>query len=104
MKMLTKEIEKKLPPLYSQEHVEDPLCRVKYFTPWSSWTWFGIEYDPIERIFFGYVEGQEKELGYFSLSNLECVKGPAGLKIERDLYFHPVPLSVIKTKSAKRAL
>ena len=36
-------------------------------------------------LFFGLVEGHVKELGYFSLSELQRVKGPMGLPIERDL-------------------
>ena len=35
------------------------------------------------------------ELGYVSLAEIESVKGPLGLGIERDLYFRPrFPLSV----------
>ncbi|HRZ36923.1 MAG TPA: DUF2958 domain-containing protein [Candidatus Paceibacterota bacterium] len=45
---------------------------------------------------FGWVEGLENELGYFSLAELEQVRGPGGLEIEQDLYFRPVPLSLIK--------
>ena len=40
MKLLTKEIEKKLPKLYSQEKVENPVIIVKFFCPWNQWTWF----------------------------------------------------------------
>ena len=92
--MLTKEIEKKLPPLYSQEEVRDPLCLVKFFTRWTYWTWWVIEYSPEDRLSFSYVQGQEDELGYFSLNELESITGPAGLKIERDLYFQQKPISV----------
>jgi len=38
------------------------------------------------------VSGLEVELGYFSLSELESVKGPLGLPIERDLFFEPQTL------------
>ena len=38
-------------------------------------------------MFFGLVEGFEKELGYFNLSELEAVRGHLGLPIERDLYW-----------------
>jgi len=31
--------------------------------------------------------GFENELGYFSLKEMESIKGPWGLGIERDLYF-----------------
>ena len=46
-------------------------------------------------LFFGLVEGHEKELGYFSLLELQQVKGPMGLPIERDLYWRPKPLDEI---------
>ena len=100
MELMTKELEQKLPKLYSQEKVEDPVCLVKYFTPWSNWTWYGIEFDPKERLFFGYVQGFENELGYFSLNELESATGPMGLKLERDLYWEPQRLSEIKAKEA----
>ncbi len=91
MMMLTKEIEKSLPKLYATEKVpvSDKVLVVKYFTPWTNWTWYGVEYDPVDRLFFGWVVGFEKEWGYFNLDELESVKGPLGLKIERDLYWKP---------------
>jgi hypothetical protein len=42
------------------------------------------------------VHGHEKEMGYFMLSELQSVKGPVGLKIERDMHFIPCKLSEIK--------
>ena len=98
MKLLTKEILAKLPPLYSQEKAEDPVAWVKFFAPWTNWTWFATEGEPKgdDFLFFGYVIGHEREWGYFSLSELESVRGPAGLKIERDMYFKPVPASEFK--------
>lgn len=90
MKLLTKELEAKLPPLYTNDGKGDEaIALVKFFTPDSSWTWYATEYDPNERVFFGLVDGLEKELGYFSLDELESVKGPLGLRIERDIYFEP---------------
>lgn len=38
MKLLTKQLRRILPPLYSQAQVEDPTVYVKFFTPDSSWT------------------------------------------------------------------
>jgi len=95
MKLLTKEIRGKLPPLYSQEKVEDPIVQVKFFTPDSNWTWYGIEFDG-KDLFFGWVVGFEKEMGYFSLKELESARGPLGLPIERDKWFTPVRLSEVK--------
>jgi hypothetical protein len=95
MKLLTQEIEKKLPALGSTDGTDADVI-VKFFTPDSSWTWFATEYDPERREFFGMVHGMEKELGYFSLDELEGVRGPLGLPIERDLHWEPKPLSEVK--------
>ena len=95
MKLLTEEIRKKLPPLYSQDGKGGKaVALVKYFTPSSSWTWYASEFDG-EDTFFGLVDGQFKELGYFNLSELESVSGPMGLPIERDLYWQPKTLEEI---------
>ena len=95
MKLLTKEIKKKLPPLYATEGQDDPMVQVKFFTPDSNWTWYATEFDG-EDIFFGFVVGHYPEFGYFSLREMEAVRGPLGLPIERDLYFEPCPLSEAK--------
>lgn len=92
-RLLTDEVSKTLPPLYSTEQVADPVVFVKFFTPDSSWTWYCLEYDPAERLCFGLVVGHERELGYFSLDELEEVRGPLELPIERDHYWEPKPLS-----------
>ena len=89
MKLLTKEIEKKLPKLYSQEKVANPKIIVKFFHPLSSWTWYAYEGERQENgdmLFFGMVHGYEKEIGYFSLKELEEVE-VKGLGIERDKFF-----------------
>src|SRR5437764_1449873 len=91
MELLTEEMRKTLPPLYSQERNKDPTVHIKFFTPDSNWTWFvteGSEEDG-DFMFFGYVVGQAEEWGYFLLSELESAQGPLGLTIERDLHFKP---------------
>jgi len=37
----------------------------------------------------------EEEWGYFVLSELESVRGPLGLPIERDLYFRSGPFKKV---------
>lgn len=93
MKLLTNEIRKQLPKLYENEgQGTGQKAIVKFFTPWSNWTWYATEFDG-EDLFFGWVEGLESELGYFSLSELESLNGPFGLKVERDVHFTPVTLN-----------
>lgn len=95
MKLLTQELRKRIPALYAQEGKSGKtIAYAKYFTPDSNWTWYAAEFDG-EDILFGLVEGHEKELGYFSLAELEEVTGPMGLPIERDLYWTPKPLEEI---------
>lgn len=100
MKLLTKEIEKKLPGLYETEKVpvEDKIIQVKFFNPFGRGTWYGVEYDPEDRLFFGFCElfEGEGEWGYFSLTELESISFGPGLGIERDLYFKPCKFSDLK--------
>ena len=111
MKLLTKQIKEQLPSLYSQEHVEDPIVYVKSFTPDSGWYWDATEGSPVDEngiminegenkvevdfLFFGYIRGLDAKLGYFSLSELESVRGNFGLPIERDRSFAPCWLLAI---------
>jgi len=92
MKLLTQEIKKALPGLYATDEEPNPKAIVKFFTPDSSWTWYATEFDG-EDTFFGWVRGIEDELGYFSLSELQQVRGPLGLPVERDLHFEPTGLA-----------
>lgn len=91
MKLLTQEIKNKLPKLYANENKkpEDIKIIVKFFDPTGSWTWYATEGEQQgdDFIFFGFVRGFDNELGYFSLKELQSIKGRFGLGIERDLYF-----------------
>jgi hypothetical protein len=99
MKLLTEEIRKRLPPLYSTEDVplEEKIAQVKFFTPDAGWTWYAVEFDG-EDIFWGYVIGVEREFGTFSLSELQSVRGRLGLPVERDTFFEPTPLKELMKK------
>lgn len=91
MKLITKAIENKLlkHPLYSTDGnpIKDVL--VKFFNPCGIGTWYVFEAQKNgdDWEFFGLVDLYDKELGYFTLSELQSVKLPFGLSIERDMYF-----------------
>lgn len=105
MKMMTKTIEARFAKVGRQEDAGDgALVIAKFFTPWSHWTWYATEYDPKTRTFFGYVDGLEGEYGYFSLDELAEVRGPAGLKIERDLYWTERPVREVEREREPRAI
>ncbi len=97
MELLDGETRAVLPPLYANEHLGiKAIAPVKYFSPDSGWVWYPTEYDGVD-IFFGLVSGFELELGYFTLGDLEAIRGPLGLPIERDLYYQPTDLETIQT-------
>ncbi len=95
MELLTQDIRNRLPRLYMTQTEDDPVAQVKFFTPWSNWTWYATEFDG-EDLFFGYVKGLDDEWGYFSLTELEAARGPGDIRIERDLYFKPSPISQLR--------
>jgi hypothetical protein len=68
----------------------DPRPVVKLFTPDANATWLLTELDPVEpdRAFGLYDLGLGyPELGYVQVSELEALRGPLGLTVERDRYF-----------------
>lgn len=96
MKLLTKAIINRFKQIGSQENAKDPIVIAKFFNPTGAGTWFATEFNENEQIFFGYVSifgDYNDEFGYFSLRELENIRLPMGLKIERDLYFDEKPLS-----------
>mgnify|MGYP002623781981 CR=1 FL=1 len=96
MKLITKEIEKKLNavPLYSTESKAEKEVICKFFNPYGAGTWYVFEAERQgdgDWLFFGLVDLFDKEMGYFTLSELESVRiGRFGGKIERDKYFNGV--------------
>ncbi len=93
MELLTDEIRGQLPRLNGQDGKGgDAVAYAKFFTPDSSWTWYATEFDPSEGKFFGLVDGQFKEMGYFLLAELQDSTGPLGMHIERDLHWKPTKL------------
>ena len=66
MKLLTEELKKQLPPLYSQEHEANPLVICKFFHPLSPWTWYAYEGSPVDEN--GYYDTDKKKVDFISLA------------------------------------
>ena len=100
MKLLTKALRKSLPALRTTDNKKPEEIRVivKFFNPVGSWIWYATEFDGEDR-FFGFVRGHENELGYFSLRELESIRLPMGLQIERDLHFGEHTLAEVMEKA-----
>ncbi|MDK2069195.1 DUF2958 domain-containing protein [Aliarcobacter butzleri] len=96
-KLLPLSIIKNIPNLYETENKEEKLCYVKLFLADSSWTWYIIEIDKEDNnTCFGFVDGVEQELGYFTIKELENLRDQFGLKVELDSSFTPTQLSKIR--------
>lgn len=92
MKLLTKEILDafKKQGDTSNKKASDIKIVVKYFNSTGAGTWYCYEYDPENKIFmcFANLIGDDcAECGSLSLKELESLRLPFGLTIERDLYF-----------------
>ena len=59
---------------------------VKLFNPVGIGTWYLTELNPYTNVAFGLADIHEKEIGYVDIAELESLKLPMGLKIERDRY------------------
>ncbi len=90
MKLVNMELLERFQHYGSQETEKNPTVIAKFFNPTGAGTWYATEYDPITKIFFGFVSifgDHNDEWGYFSLDELESFSGCFGLGIERDLFF-----------------
>lgn len=101
-KLLTKELAKKIPPLYATDTEDAPhIAYVKLFSPYSSWYWYIMEFDG-EDLCFGYVYGFDQEYGYFSLSELsQAMFQEIVPAVERDLTFEPKLLKEVFAEHEK---
>lgn len=95
--LMPKSVASKIPDLYSQDKVSDPIVHVKYFSPYSGAVWLVTEYDGRDRA-FGWADlGMGMgELGYISIQELAGLNRRGLPLVERDLYFSPKPLSEAK--------
>ena len=98
MRLMTTELEKRFSKVGSQENVKDPVIVAKFFNPQGAGTWYATEYDPKDKMFFGYVSifgDWNDEWGFFSLKELESYTSPFGTGIERDLYWTERKISTV---------
>jgi hypothetical protein len=101
-----------------RQDVADPIVIAKYFVPSGPQTWWATEYDPADRLFFGYAQlglgSVCDEWGSFALAELEAVRAPlvlrlpsgkgtlAYIEVERDRYFTERPISELVPEAVRR--
>ena len=100
---MTEKLADTVPALGANANVADCdaiLAPAKVFSPYSNWNWYITEWDAETGQCFGLVEGFERELGYFDLTELAETTVFGGVPaVERDLYWEPKTLGEIKSGS-----
>ena len=90
MKLLTKGIRDKLIKNHTENDGKESTVKhkvvVKLFNPTGVGTWYLTELNPYTNTAFGLADLHEKEIGYVDMNELEDLKLPMGLTIERDRY------------------
>ena len=94
---LTAEIKKRgIPSLYAQENAADPVIYLELSLFQFPWRWYvsecEIEDGGRDVLFFGFVNGDFNEWGYFRLSELEIARSPVLVSYD----FKPLPFSELK--------
>lgn len=87
MKLLTAELKKKLTK--AGYNNTTPIC--KLFTPWGNCTWLLTSMDE-DGILYGWADlnmGYVEHGSIATLEEMEAIRGPFGLTVERDLYWSP---------------
>jgi hypothetical protein len=87
--LLTKQLINQFPKRYETDGLPKDQIPIiaKFFTPWSNWSWYATEFCPIDQLFFGFCHlgfDDCAELGYFSLLDLQSLRGPFGFRVERE--------------------
>ena len=99
--LMTEKLADAIPAIGATENAADydeVLAPAKLFSPYNGWTWYITEMDPETGQCFGLVDGFEKEIGYFDLTELAETTVFGGVPaVERDLYWEPRTLGEIKS-------
>lgn len=91
MKLITTELTNRFKEVGDQSESENPIFVAKFFDPCGSGTWYASDYNSETNICYGYVTGLAyDEWGTFSIDELESIKRPFGISIERDIHFNEI--------------
>lgn len=98
-RLLTKELLEQFEKLGTQFECNDPIVVAKFFSPYYGWRWYATSYDPVRKVFFGYVEGHHGEWGRWSYKEIQelSLNGKGTIPaIERDIWFISKKFSELK--------
>lgn len=84
-------------PGFNQSNKSDPIVHARFFLPNGGLTWWVIEgqIEGTNYSFYGVVDAAEIKLDYFTLDDLEKLRGPSRSEVTRDNDFKPTLISQI---------
>ena len=93
MELITNE--ESYPALCATEDIkrDEKIILLRFYEESSGWEWYLCEYDPDDKIAFGYVRGYASEWGYFSLTEMQEIP-----TIKRDYEFEPTKFKELYKK------
>lgn len=95
-KMMPLALRSKIPKLYSTDGKKDKKVWAKYFSPYSQYTLYVVEFDGKDTL-FGYVTGMgSNEWGYSSLKEISSASRGRLPLVERDKWFTPKMFSKVR--------
>ena len=92
---MTKEIKDKAQKQFDDGSDMEQMVVAKFFDAMGDWKWFLMNKKKDDSYCWGIVKGFEVEMGSFSIDELESIKLPFGLGIERDTLFEPMKASEV---------
>ena len=87
---MTKAIKEQAEKQYDLGSDMEQKVVAKYFNPAGKGTWYLMNTEPKSDYAWGIVNLFDIEMGSFTISELESIKLPFGLGIERDTLFEPM--------------
>jgi len=99
MSLLTDEIVLVTPNLYKTEDtpLDEKIVTARFYFPAGAGVWYLMELSEDKDLAFGLCNIFVKELGYFSINELEEIK-VGGFKVQRDKDFKPCKYKDLKDK------
>ena len=93
MKLLTKSITEKAKKQYDKGSDMEQMVVAKFFNPIGNGTWYLMNLADDKDYAWGIVDMFAVEMGSFSMRELQGIKLPLNMGIERDKYFEPIKAS-----------
>ncbi len=91
MELLTQEDKRQIPRFEMTMGALDPMVHVVFHMPMLDWTWYVIEYNGKNEV-FALEERERTKWGFYDLNELQDLRGPFGLRVQRAQHYLPMPL------------